>query len=397
MRCNPPIAPECRHYRGDRPCAFARPCQGCNHYAPYSHRVCIIKLGALGDVVRTLCILPELRRRYPDAHITWVSLPNGCRMIGEHPMIDRVVTFDAMNAMVLQQEQFDTLICLDKEPQPCAFAMTIRARRKLGIGLSRHGKPVPLNRECENYFHLGLSDELKFRRNTKSYPQLVYEALGWRYGGQRYELPLNETAADQMRLLLANQGWRPSQRTIGIFVGAGRVFANKMWPAAQTTEVIRHLRASEPEATIILLGGPDERITIDHILYELRDGGEANNVIDSGTEHDERSFVALVDACDVVLAGDTMAMHVALARGRRVVAYFGPTCEQEIDLFGLGEKLVAKVACGPCYKRVCDRGDVCIQAITPDRAAAAVLRQLAACQETPATIPLPVLPVRKAG
>lgn len=396
LRCNPPIAPECRHYLGDRPCVYRRACQGCDHYAPYSHRICIIKLGALGDVVRTLCILPELRRRYPDGHITWVSLPNGCRMIREHSMINRVMPFDAMSAMMLQQEQFDLVICLDKEPAPCALAMAIRAKQKLGIGLSRHGTPIPLNRECEPYFHLGLNDDLKFRQNTRSYPHLIYEALGWRYNSERYELPLNEKAADQMRLHLMSEGWRPEDATIGIFVGAGRVFANKMWPAETSIEVIRHLRRGAPQAKIVLLGGPDERSAIDHILYELRRSGESENIIDSGTEHDEPSFVALVDACDVLLSGDTMAMHVALARGKRVVVYFGPTCEQEIDLFGQGEKLIAHVPCGPCYKRVCDQGDVCVKAIVPEDAAAAVLRQLAQCN-SPATLPLRVLPLRRTG
>ena len=55
----------------------------------------MIKLGALGDVIRTPCILPELRRQYPAAQITWVSLPNGCRMLSGHPQIDRLLPFDA--------------------------------------------------------------------------------------------------------------------------------------------------------------------------------------------------------------------------------------------------------------------------------------------------------------
>jgi ADP-heptose:LPS heptosyltransferase len=58
-------------------------------------------LAALGDVIRTLCILPELRRLYPAAHITWVSQANGCRMLAGHAMIDRVLPFDALTSLVL--------------------------------------------------------------------------------------------------------------------------------------------------------------------------------------------------------------------------------------------------------------------------------------------------------
>lgn len=390
------IAADCRHYRGDKPCTHNRLCAGCSHYQPYQHRICIIKLGALGDVIRTLCILPELRRHYAEAHITWVSLPSGRRMIQGHPMIDRVVEFGPMTGMVLMQETFDLLISLDKEPEPCALAMSLFAKEKLGIGLSPQGKPIPLNPEAHAYFHLGLSDELKFKANQKSYPVLVHEALGLHDHGQGYTLPVNETRRDRVRLMLASAGWEPGRETIGINVGAGTAFANKMWPAARQAEVVRLLRGEQPEAQILLLGGPPERPIIDRLLAECSREGGLERIIDAGTEHDEPGFVALVDTCDVLFTGDTMAMHVAIALGKGVVAYFGPTCEQEIDLYGRGEKLVATVPCGPCYKRVCDRGDACVNAHSPQQAAAAVARVLEQ-QRDGVTHQLPVIPRRLAG
>jgi heptosyltransferase-2 len=297
-------------------------------------------------------------------------------MIAGHPQIDRVMEFDSVNVMQLTAERFDLLINLDKEPQPCAAAMNIHAKKKLGIGLSKEGKPVPMNRQAEHYFALGLSDELKFCHNEKSYQQLVYEAFGWKYDGQRYELPLCDQAVDRVRLSLASRGWQPGQPSVGVFVGAGKAFANKMWPAERIVEVIRVIRERNIEAQVLLLGGPGERKTIDQILRRLHDEGEMHGVIDTGTDHDEPSFVAVVDACDVLFCGDTMAMHAAIALAKGVVAFFGPTCEQEIDFFGRGEALVADVPCGPCYKRVCNENDVCVKHIAAEDAAAAVLRVL---------------------
>lgn len=369
------IAPDCRHYRGDRPCLHNRLCNGCTHYAPYSHRICVIKLGALGDVIRTLCILPEMRRQYPDAQITWVSMDNGCRMIANHPQIDRVVAFNPISLMALQQEQFDLLICLDKEPAPCALAMNIKAKQKLGVGLSEHGSAVPINPQAEHYFHLGLSDHLKYLRNQKSYPQLIYEALGWEYQGQRYELPVEQKAVERIQSKLIARDWRRDQPTVGIFVGAGRTFVNKMWSPTLSAEIIRDLNA-RAAVQIILLGGPDERELMDQILTDLRRTGQASRVIDGGSDHDESCFVALVDACDIVVCGDTMAMHVAVARQKDVVAFFGPTCEQEIDLFGRGVKLIAKTVCAPCYKRVCDQENACVEQITDRQVTNAVMSRL---------------------
>ncbi|MAX22932.1 MAG: glycosyl transferase [Phycisphaeraceae bacterium] len=396
------LAPDCRHYRGDKPCFANRLCGGCDHYAPYDARICIIKLGALGDVVRTLCILPELRSQYRNAQITWITKPNAARMLAGHPDIDRLLVFDAINAMTLMREEFDLMICLDKEAEPAGLAMGIQAKKKLGVGLSRHGTPIPLNDEAVSYFELGLSDDLKFNLNTKTYQELVYSAFGWQYNKQRYTLPLDADERAKHVSRLSEQGWDEARPTLGINVGAGKVFANKMWPAGKQAALIQELKALEPGLQVLLLGGPDERPIIDEIIRKLDLAGASEGVFDGETHHKEPAFVALVDLCTVLLSGDTMAMHVAIALEKGVVVLFGPTCQQEIALYGQGEKLVADVACGPCYKRTCDQGDVCLDAVEMDDAVKAVrrvLQQKLAGQGVSKAreLSLPVLRYRQAG
>ena len=353
-----------------RPCVHNRLCAGCEHYQPYRQRVCVIKLGALGDVIRTLSILPELHKRYADAHVTWVTRPNAACMIDGHPLIHRVLTLDATTRTRLHAERHDVLICLDKEPDAAALAAVLPVAHTLGITLSEWGTAVPANDAAHDYFLLGLSDELKFRRNRKSYPQLIHEALGWAYAGQRYELPLDAKNAAEANETLEGSGWTLERPSLGINVGAGSAFANKMWPAERTRQLLEHWHEAHPGVQVLLLGGPHEREMMDQLHRDLPWS------IHTGTDNAERRFVALVNACDVLFSGDTMAMHVAIALQRGVVAWFGPTCEQEIDLFGLGEKLVADVPCGPCYRHTCLEGDACIGMVPIEDAIAAIERVL---------------------
>ena len=385
----PSIRWDCRHYLGDRPCRRNRLCQGCDSYEPYARRVAVVKVGALGDVIRTLCILPGLARRWPDAQVTWVTQPAAKAMIEHHERIDRVVCFDPSANLQLTQERFDAVICLDKEAGPCALANAMQAPVKLGVGLSPAGTPVPMNREAVKYFQLGLSDELKFRGNARSYPQLVYEALGWRYAGEGYELGVLESAASSAGEKLSAGGWRVGEATLGVNVGAGGVFANKMWPAQRVARLLGALHAARPEVQVVLLGGKAEQATMDRLHEQLP------WTIHSGSDNDAQSFIALIDRCDAIFCGDTLAMHLAIARRREVVVFFGPTCEQEIDLFGRGEKLIADVGCSPCYKRRCDRGDVCLEAVSIDTALHAIGRSLdrAGCAAGRRVVSLPVLRV----
>lgn len=359
---------DCRHYKGDRPCAQNRLCDGCGRYQPYQGRILIIKIGALGDVIRTLCLLPELRRRHPSSQINWLTSPAAAAFITGHPQIDRVIPFEPFTAQALIHEQFHTLISLDKESGPCGLAMSIPAAAKLGFGLSEVGTPIPLNADAVPLFQLGLSDDLKFRRNTRGYPQLVHEALGFQYTGQRYELPVAPAAVDAVRARLSQQGWNPDRPTLGVNVGAGKVFANKMWTPQRTAQMLSELHRRHSDWQVMLVGGMEEKTTLDQLHAELP--WTIHTRADNSAPH----LVAIIDQLDLLFSGDTLTMHLAIARRRGSVAFFGPTCQQEIDLFGLGEKLVASIPCSPCYKHVCDRADACLSAVSIESALSAIER-----------------------
>ena len=86
----------------------------------------------------------------------------------------------------------------------------------------------------------------------------------------------------------------------------------------------------------------------------------------------------------MVVTGDTLAMHVALALRRRTVVLFGPTSAPEIELYGLGEKVVPDMTCLSCYKTACDFVPNCMDLISTDMVAAAVFRQLDRVAQTTA-------------
>ena len=52
-------------------------------------------------------------------------------------------------------------------------------------------------------------------------------------------------------------------------------------------------------------------------------------------------------------------MHMAIALKKWTVAWFGPTCAHEIDLYDRGYKALSKVACSPCWKRSCNKPEMC--------------------------------------
>jgi heptosyltransferase-2 len=117
---------------------------------------------------------------------------------------------------------------------------------------------------------------------------------------------------------------------------------------------------SLPEAKILLYGGPEEIERNKYLSEKYPD------VVDTGCENSLREFIALIDVCDLLVTGDTMALHIAAGLKKKVVALFGPTSHAEIELYGRGRKVYAQSDCLCCYKRNCDVSPNCMELITSE-------------------------------
>jgi heptosyltransferase-1 len=61
--------------------------------APAAERILIIRLGALGDVVRTLPAAVALRSLYPGAHLTWLVEPGAMGVVDASDIVDETLVF----------------------------------------------------------------------------------------------------------------------------------------------------------------------------------------------------------------------------------------------------------------------------------------------------------------
>lgn len=348
---------DCRHFLGDRPCKFKRVCEGCDQYSPMGKRILIVKLAAIGDVLRTTPLLSGLKRVYPQSHITWVADREALPLLKNNPHIDRLLSFDFPSLLPLEMETFDLVIGLEKEPRGAAIASKVQAREKKGFGLGPEGNVYPLNRASEYAFFLGLSDDLKFHHNQKTYPELIFEAAGLDYRKDEYLLFLSPEDLAFAEAFAKRAGLKKGDRVVGLNTGAGDVFANKAWTLEGYLRLIEGLKP-EKKIRLLLLGGPKEKERNRKILRKTK--GAA---IDAGCENTLGQFSALVNLCDLVVTGDTTALHLAIGLKKKVVALFGPTCAQEIELYGRGEKIVSPLTCAPCYRRSCSITPNCMEAI----------------------------------
>jgi len=89
------ISYDCRYFLGDRPCVWHKQegvtCE-CDHYVRLGEKLLIIKLDAMGDVLRTTCLLPVICRAWPDSRITWITRAESAPLLENNPYVTEVVT-----------------------------------------------------------------------------------------------------------------------------------------------------------------------------------------------------------------------------------------------------------------------------------------------------------------
>ncbi len=320
-------------------------------------RILVIKLAAAGDVLRATSVLPPLKRKHPESHITWVADEAALPLVAGNPFVDRALPMNFESWLVLSHQRFDEVICLDKEPRAAALVASVDAGSSLGFGMSRWGTIEPLNEGARYDFALGLSNEMKFHENRKTYPEIFCEIAEVPYEGDPYSLFLPD---DSMRRAAAwLDGLDASEPLVGLNVGAGGVFANKAWTTRGYAELAKRV-ASELGGSAVVLGGPADR----ERMLEVIDltGGSA---LDGGT-HDLLDFASIVGLVDAIVTGDTLAMHIAIALEVPAVVLVGPTVSQEIAFYGSGRVLASDADCSPCYRRECDVSPSCMDRIGSD-------------------------------
>lgn len=359
----PPI-PDCKHFGGYKPCFPRHNCldDGCADPRPRGTRILIINLDALGNVLVTTSLLPAIKRAHPVSSIFWMTLKNAAPLLQNNPFIDRVFVWEPDHLLQLEMMEFDIVMNIDKSGNAGALAMSLNGARKLGYGMDGNGVIVPLNEEAVYNYRLGLDDHLKFRVNRKPNTQLLTEAMGLMYERDEYVFRLTEEelrfTADYRREALP----REAGCVVGFNTGCSLLYPNKKMTIAQHLVLIERL-SERDDVTLLLLGGPEDTERNAEIKRKMGD-----KVISTPTTHGIRKGMCYESLCDVVITGDSFGMHAAVALKKFVIVWFGVSCEQEIDLFGRGVKLIPEgLECSPCWKKECPFDLECLQLIDLQR------------------------------
>jgi heptosyltransferase-3 len=194
---------------------------------------------------------------------------------------------------------------------------------------------------------------------------------------RRLRLVPGPAADDWARQQLA--AWGLTDRSFLIVHPTSR-WLFKCWPEAHMGALLTRLAARG--LTLIVTAGPDaaEQDYVRHTL--ARAPASVKNLAGRLTL---KQLAALVARARLFIGVDSAPMHMAAAVGTPVVAFFGPSGDQEWAPWQVPCRVLTEpVSCRPCGLAGCGEGQVsdCLAAIGVDRAERAVLELMAATEGT---------------
>jgi ADP-heptose:LPS heptosyltransferase len=347
---------DCRYFRGDVPCQPHKlhgvHCDGCTYYDPTEKNILIIKLGAIGDVIRTTPLLQRLRQTYPHARIWWLTatpemLPGS---------VDVKMRFTLENVVALRSVKFDFLFNLDKDREACALALQISSDVKKGFTL-KEGKCAPADKDAEAKYLTGVFDDLN-KANTKSYPQEIFEMCGFPFKGEKYELPFERWQDKRWK-------FNKKKKVVGFNTGCGGRWTSRLWPEKYWVSAAKSLKKAGYE--VVLLGGEQEHDK--NVRLAKASGAKYFG------HYPLNKFINLVDQCDLVITAVTMAMHITIGLGKKIVLFNNIFNRHEFELYGLGEILEPEFECTCFFSPTCPND--CMRYLYPERVVKTVRKLLA--------------------
>ncbi len=306
-------------------------------------KILVVRLGAIGDVVRTLPALRLLRETWPDAEIRWAVETAAAPLLEHHPDLDAVEIFDrkgvteaarrwrlgaagTVSRYLRQLREFAPDMAIDFQGSFKSGLLTYLsgAKRRYGFGRrdTREESQIFVNHRAV----LPPEDVHRVRRAA-----FLARFAGARDAELRAEIALTREEMDEgerQRRILA--GGRP---TIALAPFTSARQAWKRYPLEKWARCARLWLSSGRH--VIVLAGPAEEEEARR-LKEMA-GGSVGITERSSL----RQLAGLLAACDLFVGGDTGPMHMAWAVGTACVVVYGPTDARLNAPFGEGHEVLA--------------------------------------------------------
>lgn len=343
-------------------------------------RVCIYRIGNIGD---TMCAVPAMRairRAYPTAHLTLVTSPGNTGSVGARELLegaswlDSIVVYHAEDIASptgrlkligeMRARNFD--VWIELPVVAATLATLLRNMFVARLAGARWGFGWRYDRL--RLFAHAQSKHIEFPNEVERLLEVLL-ATGITFSSRDLEFELNDS--DRRGVSDLFERMQLGACEIIAFAPGAKADPNR-WPANRFIEVGRNLAGRK--FRVVVLGGGDDAALCERVANSI--GPDAMNLAGKTTL---RASCEVLARSLMLVCNDSGLQHLAAAVGTPCVSLFSRR-----DFLGKWwphgtrhEVLWNRVPCHTCFLDQCPRDNECIKLISVNEVIAAVDRVLA--------------------
>lgn len=351
-------------------------------------RALFINTGGIGDQILLLPTVKLLKEKFPECLVDLICEPRSVPIRELTQLYRRIYEYDFKESPInifklrslIRKQNYKFLFCTGYSYKANLVASLGNAEYIIGFKkgiLSRlfltHPVEINQNQYFANMFAELLKPILPEVSKMKSTKNIIPEI----HLSPKYTLWAKEALTERIKE-------KYYSKKIFIHPGVSKLSIKKnilkSWHAKNWSKLIEMLLTDE-ENIVILLGGKDDSEIIDNIHKNLTFFAKPKNFFDLSKAHITVGHLAsLISFSDLLICTDSAPMHIAVALGKKLIAFFGPTNPNK--LLPKDPRFQAvydeNLECRPCLfdkrKESCGK-PVCLD-ITPEKMFEAVKKQL---------------------
>jgi lipopolysaccharide heptosyltransferase I len=351
-------------------------------------KILVLRLSAVGDVIRTLPAVKALKERCPSSQITWVVEEPSKDFLESQPEVDEIVLFPRkrwtqgirsprawwrtakeMSQLVkeLRRRQFDVVLDFHGILKSGLLSLLSGSPRRIGFGWrsSKEGSSLFSNVKVE----LPKAGVTRYQRGF-----YLLKGLGFDVPHTSGSLSIPHRDREYVDSFFSQLPVPPSRPLIVIHPGTSVNYRSKRWMPDRYAQLADRL-TREIQGTIVFTWGPGEL----PLVEEIRKTMMAASILAPPTE----SLTQLGEVfkrCNLYIGGDTGPTLIASMMGVPVVIIYGPTDPFLYEPVGKHTNVMKGVGCNPCRKRFC-KEMTCLEKITVEDVLEAARNLLAGTKE----------------
>lgn len=304
--------------------------------------------------------LRELRRVFPEAHITLCTRSWARGIFQDVDFIDDILTIEDNESVFAQakkwrKEKFDLAILLTNSFQTAFISKLGKVKKRFGYANEGRSflltnaieKPSWKNEKHEIYYYLNLISEVE-----KHYFGTISAQ------NPTFDLTVSESRRIEAQKILESNGINLSKKLIAFCAGSTNSRA-KRWQSESYAKLNDRLQR-EFGANIILIGDKSEL----DVSIEIAEKSKIKPIILTGKTSLAES-TAILSICNLMVSNDTGPAHISAALGTKTIVIFGPTNPKTTHPIG-SEIIRKEVDCSPCMLRDCPIDHRCLTRISAD-------------------------------